>query len=45
MPWKIDISDDAPSTIAASTTWPRPERCRSNNAAIRPNARYNAPPP
>jgi len=39
MPWKIVISDETPSTIAASTTWPWPERLRSKIAASRPKAR------
>ena len=32
----IDISDAAPSHIAASTTWPRPERLRSSSAQTMP---------
>src|SRR5437762_3252605 len=38
-------SDAAPSTIAASTTWPRPERFASSKAASTPTTRYNDPPP
>ncbi|CFW44380.1 Uncharacterised protein [Bordetella pertussis] len=37
-------SDAAPSTMAASMTWPRPERLRSSKAATTPSARYSAPP-
>ena len=38
-------SIEAPSVIAASTTWPLPERCRSNIAASTPAIRNIAPPP
>ena len=39
MPKKMLIRLDAPSTIAASTTWPLPERLRSKMAARTPKAR------
>ena len=35
----------APSTIAASTTWPWPERCASSSAQTMPNASSMPPPP
>ena len=38
MPWNIVISSAAPSTIAASTTWPLPERSRSSSAQTMPKA-------
>ena len=34
-----------PSRIAASTTWPRPDRCRSTRASRMPIARKTPPPP
>jgi hypothetical protein len=39
------VSIEAPSTIAASTTWPLPERERSNSAASTPAISIMAPPP
>ena len=41
----IVISTAEPSTIAASTTWPFPERCRSTSAHTTPNASSMPPPP
>ena len=41
----IAISAAAPSTIAASTTWPLPERARSSSAARIPYASIMPPPP
>ena len=38
-------SIEAPSIIAASTTWPLPERERSKRAASRPAIRNIVPPP
>ena len=35
----------APSTMAASTTWPLPERCASSSAATSPRASSMPPPP
>ena len=43
--WIIVISTAAPSTIAASTTWPLPERARSASAHATPNASSMPPPP
>ncbi len=34
-----------PSTIAASTTWPLPERSRSHSAERMPTSRNIEPPP
>ena len=34
-----------PSTIAASTTWPLPELCRSHSAARMPTSKNIEPPP
>ena len=44
MPKKVVASDAVPSTIAASTTCPRPELRASRIAASSPNARYSEPP-
>ena len=41
----IVISTAAPSTIAASTTWPSPLRCASRSAHTTPKARNMPPPP
>ena len=45
MPENIVASSEAPSTIAASTTWPLPERCASTSAQAMPNASSMPPPP
>jgi len=45
MPYIIVIRLETPSTIAASTTWPRPDERASSMAQTMPNARYMAPPP
>lgn len=39
------VSIEAPSVIAASITWPLPERERSNRAASAPATSITAPPP
>jgi hypothetical protein len=39
------IKDAAPSHMAASTTWPWPERLASSMAASMPITRYIEPPP
>ena len=39
------MSDAAPSTMAASTTWPSPERAASSRAATMPKASSMPPPP
>ena len=44
-PHIICISTLDPSTIAASTTCPLPEVCRSHNAARMPTIRNIDPPP
>ena len=41
----IVISAAAPSTMAASTTWPLPERARSTSAQAMPKASSMPPPP
>ena len=38
------MSSAEPSTIAASTTWPQPERSRSSSAASTPTASSMPPP-
>ncbi len=43
--WIIVMSVAAPSTMAASTTCPWPERAASNNAATMPKASSMPPPP
>ena len=43
--WIIVISDAAPSTMAASTTWPWPDRCASSRPRTTPNASSMPPPP
>ncbi len=43
--WIIVMSDAAPSTMAASTTWPSPERAASSSAATMPKASSMPPPP
>ena len=45
IPHIIGISTLDPSTIAASTTWPLPELCRSHSAARMPTIRNIDPPP
>ena len=45
MPHIICISTLEPSIIAASTTWPLPEVCRSHSAARIPTIRNIEPPP
>src|ERR1700737_2134936 len=40
-----EVSSADPSTIAASTTWPRPDRSRSSSAARMPSASSMPPPP
>jgi hypothetical protein len=44
-PANMVASSDAPSTIAASTTWPRPERCASSSAQTMPKPSSMPPPP
>jgi hypothetical protein len=39
------VSSAAPSTIAASTTWPFPDRRASNSAQAMPKASSIPPPP
>ena len=41
----IVMSEAAPSTMAASITWPTPERADSNSAATIPKASSMPPPP
>ncbi len=43
--WIMVINDAAPSTMAASTTWPWPERAASSSAATMPKASNMPPPP
>ena len=45
MPLNIVASSDAPSTIAASTTWPRPPVRASITPQAMPNASSMPPPP
>ena len=39
------MSEAAPSTMAVSTTWPRPDCLTSSRAHTSPKARYIPPPP
>src|ERR1700684_2833643 len=43
--WIIVIKMAAPSTMAASTTWPWPERAASSSADTMPKASSIPPPP
>ena len=43
--WIIVMSTAAPSTMAASTTWPWPERDASSRPHTTPKARSIPPPP
>ncbi len=43
--WIIVMREAAPSTMAASTTWPSPERADSSRAATMPKASNMPPPP
>ena len=45
LPHVMAAMSAAPSTIAASTTWPWPERRASTNAATTPRANSIPPPP
>jgi hypothetical protein len=45
MPYIMADMRAAPSVMAASTTWPRPERAVSNRALSTPTASSMAPPP
>ena len=45
IPYTKDMSEAAPSTMAASTTWPRPPERASSRAHTRPKAKYMPPPP
>ena len=42
---KAQINSVMPSTMAASTTWPSPERCTSHSAASTPTSSSIEPPP
>ena len=44
LPCIVALSEAAPSTIAASTTWPSPDRCASKRAHAIPNASSMPPP-